>query len=139
MKLNTSTDYAIRIMLYLAEKRGFVSSTELSKSISTSQRYALQIASELRDGGLVHVSKGMAGGYCLAKPANEISLYDIILLSEGSVDILKPTKTNTGSHDVLIGVYTELEARITEYLKRITLDVLAQKACDDWRELVAGI
>src|SRR5471032_1182649 len=47
--------------------------------------YLAQILSELRDGGLITSRRGKSGGYALARPPEDISLYDILTLVEGEV------------------------------------------------------
>ena len=43
MRLNRSTDYAIRILIYLAKEASVVSSAKLSGKVGMSPRYLLQI------------------------------------------------------------------------------------------------
>ena len=69
MQLNVSTCYAMQIMLDLAHNKKIVPSLKLTANLPVSQRYVLQIAGKLRDGGLVSAHPGMKGGYTLAKEA----------------------------------------------------------------------
>ena len=43
MRLNRSTDYAIRMLICLAKASGAVSSSQLARTIGVSPRYLLQI------------------------------------------------------------------------------------------------
>lgn len=63
MRLNLSTDYAIRIIVFLAKHAKTISSSKISKEIGVSSRYLLQIGAKLRNAGLVSVSYGPGGGY----------------------------------------------------------------------------
>ena len=95
MQLNQSTDYAIRIILYLAKTARTVPSSKLSAAIGVSPRYLLQIGAKLRDANLITVSYGTAGGYTLAKRPEEISLFEIISLMEGKTHIkIRPNSIN---------------------------------------------
>ena len=67
MKLNISTDYAIRIILHLANRKQVVSSSKRSKVIQVSPRNLLQIGAKLRDAGLIGTTNGPTGGYSLTK------------------------------------------------------------------------
>lgn len=87
MQLNISTDYAIRIIVYLAKQKNVVSSSALAESTSISKRYLLQIAAQLRDAGLLGVIKGSIGGFYLLLPPSQIKVYDIICAMEGVVTI----------------------------------------------------
>ena len=57
MQFNTSTDYAIRMILYLAKESITVSSSKLATFIGVSSRYLLQISAKLRDAGLIQAEK----------------------------------------------------------------------------------
>ena len=85
MQFNTSTDYAIRMILYLAKESKTVSSSKLATFIGVSSRYLLQISAKLRDAGLIEVTYGGNGGFRLIHPANKISLFDIVIIMEGSI------------------------------------------------------
>lgn len=87
MQINISTCYAMQIMLYLTRSIRITSSSELSDNLCISQRYILQIAGKLRDGGFVNAHNGMSGGYSLSIPSSDISIYDIINLMEGDMSI----------------------------------------------------
>ena len=82
MQLNQSTDYAIRMILYLAKVSHTIPSSKLARAIGISPRYLLQIGAKLRDAGLVAVTYGVAGGYKISKHPAEISLLEIICLME---------------------------------------------------------
>lgn len=131
IRLNTSTDYAVLIMLYLAEKKKTISSAELAENISVSKRYLIQIADKLRDGGLIRVSMGSTGGYSLVKKLDEVSIYDIIVVMEGPMEILKCTEKSVKNYSVLYETYYDLENHISGYLKALTLDALLSKTSSE--------
>ena len=83
MQFNTSTDYAIRLVLCLAKESKTVSSSKLSAAIGVSSRYLLQISAKLRDADLIEVTYGGNGGFSLLLPAAKITLYDIVIVMEG--------------------------------------------------------
>lgn len=82
MWVSASTDYAIRMMICLADAAGPVSSSKLARMIGVSTRYLLQIGARLRDAGMITVTYGSSGGYKLSLPPEEICLLDIIMLME---------------------------------------------------------
>lgn len=57
MHLKISTDYAIRMVLYLAEKRRLVQSRELSEQLHIPQSYVLKVA------GILEKSTDPGSGY----------------------------------------------------------------------------
>jgi Rrf2 family transcriptional regulator, cysteine metabolism repressor len=85
MKFSTQTTYGLRSMIFLAENygSGTVSMSHLAKSLNLSPGYLERIFSKLKKGGLVLSSKGVAGGYELARSPEKISAYDIIHSLEG--------------------------------------------------------
>lgn len=85
MRLNRSTDYAIRILIYLAKEASVVSSAKLSGKVGMSPRYLLQIGAKLRNAELITTTYGSSGGFSIKRPADEISLYDIITAMEGGI------------------------------------------------------
>jgi len=92
MQLQKSTDYAIRVLLYLSNYRTSVhnmpTAKMISKEVGLSHPFFIKIASQLKRHGLIDTVQGPYGGYLLAKPAHEISLYDVVLAMEGELFVL---------------------------------------------------
>ena len=78
LRINASTDYAVRILLLLADAGGVMPSSRLADSIGISRRYLLQVAAKLRETGLVDVVYGPTGGFKLTKALEQICLLDIL-------------------------------------------------------------
>ena len=74
MRLNRSTDYAIRILIYLAKEASVVSSAKLSGKVGMSPRYLLQIGAKLRNAELITTTYGSSGGFSIKRPACMILL-----------------------------------------------------------------
>lgn len=94
MQFNQATDYAFRVILHLAS----LPSGEIGKSqmIAEEQNipvgFLQKIMRTLTQGGIVKSYRGIDGGFALAKPAEEISLLDVITVMEGSVDLQRCLK-----------------------------------------------
>lgn len=82
MQINRSTDYAIRMILYLAQVTQPIPSSKLAEAIGVSSRYLMQIAARLRDAGLITVLRGSNGGYVLSEDPESITLLDLIRMME---------------------------------------------------------
>ena len=80
MKINTSTDYAIRILICLAKAGHVVSSSQLSQDLNIS---VLLVLAKLQNAGMVNAAYGCAGGYTLAYDPGEISIQNVIHVMEG--------------------------------------------------------
>ena len=90
MKINTRARYALRMMLDI-NKHGTekpVPLRDVAERQDLSKRYLDQLAMALRNASLLRSVPGMRGGYNLARPANEITLLDIIQSVDGPVDII---------------------------------------------------
>ena len=82
MKLKSSTDYAIRIVCYLATHNGMISTTELSKQLYIASTYIPKVAKKLKDANIIVACEGVKDGYTLAKRAEDISLKEIVSCEE---------------------------------------------------------
>ena len=80
MKLTTKGRHAITAMMELAlhEKEGPVTLADISSQQSISISYLEQLFAKLRHNGLVTGMRGPGGGYCLARPANEITIAQVL-------------------------------------------------------------
>ena len=87
MQLKNSTDYAIRIVCYLAAQERMISTSELSRKLNVSANYVPKIAEKLKNAKIVTACEGTNGGYMLAKQPENISLMDIISCVEETMAI----------------------------------------------------
>ena len=81
MQLNMSTDYAIRIILYLAQVKK-ASSQELADKLHISQNYIRKLIRQPEMNKFIHSEPGIHGGLSLKQRAEDISLMDIIHVTE---------------------------------------------------------
>ena len=89
MQLKNSTDYAIRIVCYLAAQERMVSTSELSRKLNVSSKYVPKIAKKLKNAKIVTACEGTNGGYMLAKQPENISLMEIISCVEETMAIIR--------------------------------------------------
>lgn len=87
IQLNITTDYAIRIVFYLASKNEVISSKELSENLIITQNMVLKIGRKLQEADVVRVVSGVQGGFYLSKKPEQIKLLDIINIMESTVKI----------------------------------------------------
>lgn len=87
MQLNKATDYAFRAVLYMAAlpPGAVAGSRELAEKQAIPPRFVLKIMHLMIKAGLVVSRRGAEGGFSLARPAEEISLLDVITAMEGRV------------------------------------------------------
>lgn len=84
MIIRATTDYAIRIMAALSGADGAVSSGALAQNTGVPQKYLFKVASTLKASGLLNSVQGFRGGYMLSRPANEITLWEILCCVDAS-------------------------------------------------------
>lgn len=92
MKLTARSEYALLALVYLNrhDDEGFVSVETIALAQDIPAKYLEQILLALKRAKYVRSSKGQHGGYRLAKPANKISLAEVIRLFDGA---LAPTES----------------------------------------------
>ena len=89
MRLTRYTDFAIRIMLYLAAHEDRLCSIgEIAESYGISQNHLMKVASDLAGSGYVQSLRGRGGGLRLARSASEISIGEMVRHTEGQVDLV---------------------------------------------------
>jgi len=84
MKLSTRGRYGTRLMLELAKNygEGPISVSDISKNLNIPVKYLEQLIIPLKKAALVSSVRGPKGGHMLSRPAEEISLWDILTLLE---------------------------------------------------------
>ena len=86
MMISTKGRYALRLMLDLAgQAEGYLSLKEIADRQQISVKYLESIAAILNRSGLVRSQRGKDGGYCLARPAGEITAAQVLRLTEGTL------------------------------------------------------
>lgn len=129
MKISVKVDYACRVMAELARLDGsgeLAQIDHLARTEAVPANFLAQILGKLRMHGLITSRRGNLGGYKLSRPPDEISLYDIMIATEG--DCLGLSGNFQGqSGRRLKQVWSEVRAALIEKVKGYTLDQLAAK------------
>ena len=100
MQFNQATDYAFRVIMYLAgvPEGAIVNSQMIAEQQKIPVGFLQKIMRALTKGEVVKSYRGIDGGFALAKPVVDISLLDIITIMEGPVDLQRCLKdTNSCS------------------------------------------
>ena len=135
MKISTKGEYGIRAMLYLAMQAADapVPSHEIAVHQGIPEPYLRQILALLSRNRLIVSNRGPQGGHALARPAEEISLRDILLTLEGqttSVDqiLALPCSIDVGTeHCVIREVLLEVKQAVETILASTSLAELARR------------
>jgi Rrf2 family iron-sulfur cluster assembly transcriptional regulator len=122
MKLSTKGRHAITAMMELAlrHSKGPVTLADISVEQSISVSYLEQLFARLRNHGLVTGMRGPGGGYCLRRPASEITIAEIL----SAVDDAMPARRERIPGEEWpqsVIMWNQLSARIYDYLNDLTL------------------
>ena len=132
MKLSTKGRHAVTAMMELAlqQDKGPVTLADISAQQSISISYLEQLFARLRKHKLVTGMRGPGGGYCLARPASEITIASI-LATVDDVSRREEMPQSAGAQ-----MWVHLSNRIYDYLNSITLDkAIEAAASEDQKEL----
>jgi Rrf2 family protein len=133
VKLSVKVDYACRVLAQIARLYGTAELAHvetLAKAEAVPANFLAQILSELRDGGLITSRRGKQGGYALARPPEEISLYDIVTLVEGEVlELNGEVKGHSGRR--VQHVWREVRSALEDKLRSYTLAQFAAKSLEE--------
>ena len=126
MRTTAKADYAVRAAVELAAAGDTITAEQIAQATGIPHNFLENILGELRRAGLVHSRRGQAGGYLLAKPADQISIADVIRAVEGplaNVRGLSPEELDyEGSATKLRDVWVALRANLRAVLESVTLD-----------------
>ena len=85
MRLTRQTNYAIRILMYCASNEGQLSRIpEIAAAYTVSELFLFKILQPLVEAGLVETVRGRNGGVRLGRAAEDISLFDVVRVTEES-------------------------------------------------------
>ncbi|MEJ2059648.1 MAG: Fe-S cluster assembly transcriptional regulator IscR [Gammaproteobacteria bacterium] len=126
MKLSTKGRYAVTAMLDLAihDRIGPVTLADISQCQGISLSYLEQLFAKLRRDKLVEGVRGPGGGYRLARPADQITIAQIIDAVDEKVDVTRcggNEDCQEGERCLTHELWNDLSQRLYDFLDGITL------------------
>src|SRR6266481_1041434 len=126
MRLSARSDYALRAAIELAASGGgHVTADQLARTEGIPGKFLEAILTQLRRAGLVRSQRGPDGGFWLARPADEISLADIIRAIDGPLLGVRGERPENlgyiGAAEPLQTVWIALRANERAILEEVTL------------------
>jgi Rrf2 family cysteine metabolism transcriptional repressor len=88
MMFSTKAEYGVRVMAHLAgrsDEDGPASLASIAEAEGLPQAYLEHLAARLRRAGLVESRRGARGGYSLARPAEAITMAEVVRALEGQI------------------------------------------------------
>ena len=129
MRLTTKGRFAVTAMIDLAlrGREGPVTLAAISERQKISLSYLEQLFGKLRRYQLVESVRGPGGGYCLARPLEEISVADIIRAVDEALDATQ-CGGKENCHDehrcMTHDLWSTLNQKMYEYLSSVSLQNL---------------
>jgi Rrf2 family protein len=126
MRLSARADYALRAAIELATASGtHVTAEQLARAQHIPGKFLEAILTQLRRAGLVRSQRGPEGGFWLARPAEDISLADIIRAIDGQLVGVRGERPENigyiGAAEPLQSVWIALRANERAILEEVTL------------------
>lgn len=124
MRLTRQTNYAMRMMMYCAANPKDLSRVpEIAKAYGVSELFLFKILHPLVDAGLMATVRGRNGGVKLARPAGEITLLDVVRVTE---------------ENFVMAECFENDAADCPLINACTLNAALRKALNAFFEVLAG-
>ena len=141
MRISAKVDYAVRAAIELAAAGGEpIKGEQIADAQGIPLKFLENILGELKHTGIVASRRGAQGGYWLAKPAEDVSLADIVRAVEGPLASVRgqgpETLSYKGEAVPLQKVWIALRANIRAVMEDTSLeDVVAGDLPNEVREL----
>ena len=124
MRVSQRLDYALRLLVALAMRSpgDYAVAGDLAEELGLPRRFAEQQMSALARAGVVRCRRGAAGGCALARPADSITVREVLVALEGTVlDV--PRQPGSASAET----WAETADVLAAHLDRVCLGALAAR------------
>ena len=132
IKFSNKSQYGLRAIIRLATANQPLSAAQISRLEHIPSGFLEKILAALKRAGVLSAKRGASGGYFLARPAEKISIADIVLpLEEKMVLAMCLEKGINCPHEYRClskNVWVKLQASLVKSMKKIKLvDLLQEK------------
>lgn len=144
--ISSGVEYALHCLLFLSKpiNASGTSVRDLAELQNVPVDFLAKLFTKLRKAGLVTATEGIKGGFTLAKPAEQITINDVVLAIDGHKSIFKCREIRTGcaifenktpawATTGVCGIHAimlEAEQKLRETLSQYTLADIAQQLID---------
>jgi len=140
MKVSAKGDYACRALLELALKYDTglpVHVSEIAEKQLIPKKYLVQILVMLKSAGLVRSKRGVEGGYLLARPPAEITLGEVVRITDGPLMPVRcsPEDTSTTCELIPTCAIHPVWERVREAISDIVDNVTYEDLCRHTQEM----
>jgi Rrf2 family nitric oxide-sensitive transcriptional repressor len=82
MRLTDHTDYSLRVLMYLNQRKSLATLNELSEKLGISKNNLIKVSSQLAKFGFIETSRGRTGGLVIREETGSKTLKEIISKTE---------------------------------------------------------
>jgi Rrf2 family nitric oxide-sensitive transcriptional repressor len=134
MQLTRYTDYGIRIMLHVGAHDELSSIAQIAGAYGISKNHLMKVVQHLGQGGFLETIRGRNGGLRLGRPADEITLGQLVRRTEQGFDLVDCTNCLAAPACTVPRILREATQAFLGVLDRYTLaDILSRRV--DMRNL----
>jgi Rrf2 family protein len=143
VRISAKEDYAVRAALQLAAAEGGpLKREQIAQAQEIPTAFLQNILIELRHAEIVEAQRGRDGGFRLARPADQISVADVVRAVSGPLATIRgirpPAVEYNATAEPLREVWVALRMSIREVLEHVTLaDLAANKMPANVRKITA--
>jgi Rrf2 family transcriptional regulator, iron-sulfur cluster assembly transcription factor len=130
LRLTHAADYAVRAMIHIAclPEGAVALRGDVARAYGIPSSFIAKILRRLVRAGVLQSSRGVHGGFALARPASDINLLEVVEAIEGPLALLDCMQEAPGCRwaDACPAhiVWEEVQAGMAESLRRTTLEAL---------------
>jgi Rrf2 family iron-sulfur cluster assembly transcriptional regulator len=131
MRLSAKSRYGVRAIFNIAYHSEGVETQvkDISRRQGISPRYIEQIFQKLKKAGIIGSKRGPSGGYFLNKKHEEITIGEIIRITEGNLDPENSNQPCDGLEECLTHfIWNEAGNRLKDYFDSVTVKDLCKMA-----------
>ena len=135
MMISTRGRYALRVMTDLAEHpdAGYIPLRQIAQRQDISEKYLESILKALVHGGLLEGVRGKGGGYRLTRPAEQVTVGNILRLTEDSLAPVACLDAGAAPCPRAAACRTRLDTLINDFFDGVALaDLIAPAVGGDY-------
>lgn len=127
MRMTFHTDYALRMLIYVAMRPGVISTVnDVAQAYGLSRNHLLKVARKLGRLGYLETIRGRSGGIRLAVPAGEINIGALVRATEEDFSLVECMQAQTSACVIspacmLKGMFSDALAAYLAALDKYTL------------------
>jgi Rrf2 family protein len=144
VRVSAKSDYALRAVIELAATAdGPVKGERIAQAQEIPLKFLENILGDLRHAGIVRSQRGVEGGYWLARPADEITVAEVVRAVDGPIANVRgvgPEQVEyAGSAAPLRDVWIAVRANLRAVLEHVTIaDVARSELPTSVKDLAAN-